>query len=709
MKKKPEIKKLFSPCAVAVIGASHSPGKIGYKIVENILSGGYGGEVYPVNPEGGEILGLAAYKNVRDAPGPVDVAVIAIPSKLVYEAVKDCAEKKVKYALIISSGFSESGNADEEKKIAAYAKKHGMRIIGPNIFGMYSAESALNATFGTRDVRSGNIAIITQSGALGISLMGRTALEKIGLSAMFSLGNKSDMDESDLLEYLIKDPGTKIIMMYMEGIKNGERLVRILKGASSKKPVIVIKAGRSGRGAMAAASHTGSLAGSEAVFSDVMKQCGVIRAENIKEALDWSKYLADAPEPKGENTVIITNGGGMGVLAADACEKHSVSLYDDASALRKTFSGVVPTFGSIKNPVDLTGQAKIEDYKSAIESALKNRDTHSVICLGCETAFFDPAKTEAMIKELHKENKPKKPVVYSFFGGAGMEKCIKELSESRIPAYSDVYEAVSCMGALYADYRNKKYLVAKKAPESGIRIDNKAIAAILKKAAAENRDFLLSYEAEEVMKAAGIKTPKSFIAKNLYEAVKHARKTGYPAALKIVSRDIIHKSDAGGVALDLENRREVIDAYQAVMHNCRRYKPGARIEGVQVSRMIPKDVEVITGALRDPSFGPVVMYGLGGIYVEILGDVSFRSFPLGRKEVEKMIHETRSSRILLGARGEGKKDINSVVDVILRLGTILKKHPDISEIEINPLMVHADQKGVMAPDTRILLSKIRGR
>ena len=702
---KPDIKYLFEPGAVAVIGASHNPEKIGYKIVENILGSGFGGDVYPVNPEGGEILGLPAYKRVSDINDQIDVAVITIPAKYVYDAVKSCADKGVKFSLIISSGFSEVGDTEAERKIVSYAKQRGMRIIGPNIFGMYVAKSSFNATFGTKDVRSGDIAIITQSGALGISLMGRTSVENIGLSGMFSLGNKSDVDESDLIEYLMDDGSTRIIMVYVEGIRQGEKLVSLLRRVASKKPVIVIKAGRSRRGAMAAASHTGSLAGSDAVFSDIMKQCGVIRAENMREALDWCKYLSESPKPAGENAVIITNGGGMGVMAADACEKYSVPLYDDVESLKSIFSKVVPAFGSVKNPVDLTGQATLDNYKTAIDAALTNKDIHSVICLGCETAFFDAGKIADMIKAMYAKGRPKKPLVFSFFGGSGIEQCITDLKAENIPAFSDVYEAVSCMGVLYACYRTAIYPSALEEDKDAPEVNDSAIESVIKKARADGRHFLLSYEAEKVMAAAGIKVPESYLARDYNEAVKNAEKIGYPVALKVVSRDIIHKSDAGGVALDLRNAKEVMDAYQAIIYNCKKYKADAGIEGVQVTGMVDKDVEVITGAIRDASFGPVVMYGLGGIYVEVLEDVAFRSFPLSKNEVTSMINETKSSHLLMGARGEKRKDAAAVADAVIKLGTILWKHKDISEIEINPLMVYEEGKGVIAPDVRILLSR----
>ena len=390
MDKNPDIKYLFEPRGVAIIGASRDPNKIGHKFVQNISASGYQGKIFPVNPEGGEILGHKVYKSVEEIDGDADIACIVIPAKLVFDSIKSCADKGVKFAVIIAAGFSETGNTAEEKKIVAYARDHGMRILGPNIFGIYSASSSLNATFGPINVKPGHVGVITQSGAIGIGMMGKTVTENIGLSAIVSVGNKSDIDESDLLEYLVAQERTNIILMYVEGVTNGERLVNILKEAARKKPIVVIKSGRSRRGAMAAASHTSSLAGEDRVFDDVIRQCGVIRAETIHDALNWCHYLANSPVPEGENTVIITNGGGIGVLTTDACEKYNVNLYDDLQDLSKTFANVIPAFGSSKNPIDLSGQAPVSNYDSALTAALNNDSIDSVICLACETAVFDP-------------------------------------------------------------------------------------------------------------------------------------------------------------------------------------------------------------------------------------------------------------------------------------------------------------------------------
>jgi len=702
MYKNPDIKFLFEPRGVAIVGASGDKTKIGHKVLQNIAASGYKGNVYPVNPQGGDILEYKVYKTVEEIDGVVDIACIVIPAKFVFESIKSCCTKGVKFAVIITAGFSEVGNSAEEKKIVEYAHEHGMRILGPNIFGVYSAASSLNATFGPINVRSGGVAVITQSGAIGIGLMGKTVTENIGLSSIISVGNKSDVDESDLLEYLVKQEMTKIILMYVEGVSDGERLVGILKKAVLKKPVIVIKSGRSARGAMAAASHTSSLAGEDRVFDDIIRQCGVMRAETISDALCWVRYLPNVPVPKGNNTVIITNGGGIGVLSADACEKFNVNLYDNQEVLTKTFSSVIPVFGSSKNPIDLSGQAPVTYYDSALTAALNNPDIHAVICLACETAVFDPDGFNDVVQKQTIQYNGKKPLVYSLFGGAKIEHYVNEFQKKGIPAFQDVYQSVSLLGSVYSNYRT---LNMPADPIKEIDMDGDKMNEIIKKVRADNRTFLLAAEAQAMMQIAGLPMPKSRIAHNLDEAIRAAEEIKYPVVMKIVSKDIIHKSDAGGVALNLLNKKEVMDAYEAIMHNVRNYKPDAKIEGVQVDEMVKDDVETIIGARRDHSFGPIVMFGLGGIYVEVMKDIAFRAFPLGREEVLKMISQIRSYQLLLGVRGEKRKDIETVVDAIMRVGTVLLKCKDVTDIEINPLVVYSQGEGARAVDVRILLSK----
>ena len=697
-----DIQALFEPKALAVIGAARDENKIGYKILKNILDGGYQGKIFPVNPQGGEILGLKAYRSVEEVNEPVDVASIVIPAKFVYEAVESCARKKVKHLTIISSGFSEIGNNEEEHRIVSYANKHHMRILGPNIFGIYSAAASLNATFGSSGISPGRVAIITQSGALGVAMIGKTSVENIGLSAIVSVGNKTDVDEADLLEYLVTDPHTKIVLMYIEGVRDGERLIQAVKKTTQKIPVVVIKSGRSERGAIAAASHTGSLAGSDEIFDAIMRQCGVLRAENVEEAFNWCKFLANTPFPAGENTVIVTNGGGIGVMATDACEKFGVRLYDDTLTLREIFSTVTPEFGSTKNPVDLTGGATSSHYRSALEEALKSDQIDSVIALYGETAVFDAENLSSMIGDNSRRYKEqKKPLVFSIFGGEMIESCLLAMKKGEAAVYGDVYQAVSCLGSIY---RYRHYLKEYSEAIDEAAIDPAAIDRVIDQALKEGRSFLLAHEGQAVMRAAGIPIPQTRIARSLEEAIRAAETIGYPVVMKVVSRDILHKSDAGGVALDLEDKKEAIDAYQAILRNARAYKADAKIEGVEVSEMVEKGMETIIGARRDRTFGPLIMFGLGGIYVEVMKDVAFRALPINRKEIMAMVKEIRAYPLLLGVRGEEKKDLDGVVDTIIKVGTVLQRCARITDIEINPLLVYEHGRGVKAVDVRILLT-----
>ncbi len=704
MKTRTDVDYLFEPRSVAVIGASQNKAKIGYRIVENIISCGYKGEIYPVNLKGGELLGNKIYPDLSEISGKVDLAVITIPAKLVFAAVKECGEKGVKHLVIITSGFSEIGNSEEERRIVGYARSHGMRVLGPNIFGIYSSAVSLNATFGPRGILPGHVAIVTQSGALGIAMTGKTAAESLGLSALVSVGNKSDIDESDLLEYLAHDEATQVVLLYIEGVKGGDRLVDTLTKVTREKHVIVIKSGRSKRGAMAAASHTGSLAGADEIFDSVMRQCGVLRAESVQEAFDWARFLADSPLPRGKEAVIITNGGGIGVMATDACEKYEVALYDDQRTLEKTFSVVMPDFGSSKNPIDLTGQATAQDYEHAIEAALASDDMHATLALYCETALFDSEEFAGLLKKEYAFYRGKKPIVFSLFGGEKVEVITRELRREGIPVFSDVYDAVSCLGALYRSSHN---LNAPVESVENVEIDTGAVEVILDRARSEKRGFLLADEAQQVAEILGFSMPQSIITRNLDEAVQAAEKIGYPVVMKVVSKDIIHKSDAGGVAIDLVNEEEVVDAYQAIMRSCRSYRKDAVIQGVEVVEMVRPGVETIIGARQDRSFGPIVMFGLGGIYVEVMKDVAFRAAPISREEAHAMVADIRSYPLLLGVRGEKRKDIDGIVDVVVRLSSLIDRCRDISDIEINPLVIYNHGDGVKAVDVRILFKEQR--
>jgi len=705
------VRYLFEPRGVAVIGASSNPSKIGYQVVDNIVSGGYAGGIYPVNPSGGEIMGHPVYASVGDIEGPVDIACLVIPAGRVFDAVKECALKKVKNLVVITSGFSEVGNIELERDIALYARKYGMRVLGPNIFGIYSAKACLNATFGPKDIMPGQVAIITQSGAIGVAMIGKTAAENIGLSAIVSVGNKSDLDEADLVEYLVKDEATSIIMMYIEGVKDGARFIEAVRKATMVKPVIVIKSGRSKRGAVAVASHTGSLAGADTVFDSIMRQCGVLRAESIKDALNWSLFFSGVPHPAGEKSVIITNGGGIGVLATDACEKYGVELFPDIETLEKVFQDTVPAFGSRKNPVDLTGGATAGDYADAIQAAIDHDEFDSIITLFCETAGLDSDTLVSMIEEKYEKARKKKPIVFILFGGEKMESSARILMKKRIPVFTEVYDAVSAMGAIYRSFHHRIGIETQPPVDealASVEIDEEPVRQIIEKARSEGRNFLLSPEAAAVMRAAGISMPASMVAKNIRQSVEFAQSIGYPVVMKIVSRDILHKSDAGGVAVDLDNESEVMDAWEAIMHSCRVYNRKARIEGIEVCKMVRPGTETIVGARRDRVFGPVIMFGLGGIYVEVMKDVAFRSLPVTLTEASEMVSGIKSYPLLMGVRGEEFKDVPEIILTIVKIQKLIMSVDEIEDIEINPLTVYDRGEGCLAVDARILISK-RGK
>ena len=699
------MERLFRPKGVAVVGASTNPAKIGYRVVENIVSGGYPGAIYPINPKGGEILGLPTFPSVEAVEGEIDLAIVSVPAPGVLPTVEACGRKGIGHLVVLTSGFSEVGEIDAERRIVEAARAHGTRILGPNVFGLYSAVSSLDATFGPGGIVPGRIAIVTQSGALGIAMIGKTASEGLGLSALVSVGNKSDVDESDLLEFLVDDERTGVILLYIEGVKGGERLVRTLSDVTGRKPVVVIKSGRSKRGAMAAASHTGSLAGADAVFDDLMRQCGVLRAESVQEAFDWVRYLASAPQPAGSEAVIVTNGGGIGVLATDACEKDGVRLYDDQGVLAGAFENVMPAFGSSKNPVDLTGQATVEDYEKALDAVLDEDGMHAAIALYCETATADASQFERLIRGVFERYRERKPIIFSLFGGESIAEVIRTLRIEGVPVFGDVYEAVSPLGALYRSWRRSG---KKDERPADVAIDVEAVRAILREAGSEGRGFLLAHEAARLAEILGLPMPASRIARGLDAAVDAAEEIGYPVVLKIVSKDIIHKSDAGGVAVDLNDEREVVDAYQAILRRCRAYKPDAVIEGIEVVEMVRPGIETIVGARRDSAFGPVVMFGLGGIYVEVMKDVAFRAAPVSLETANELVASIRSYPLLLGVRGEERKDTDRVAEVIVRLSHLAARCPEITDIEVNPLVVYDQGEGIRAVDVRILFEPPKG-
>lgn len=695
---------LFEPESVAVIGASSTEGKIGNILLSNIVKSDYDGEIYPVNPKGGEILGVDVYESIEELPSGIDLAVIVLPAKMVRETVEKLGKRHVSHTIVISSGFSEIGNVDEEEAVVQEAKKNGMRVLGPNVFGIYSAASDLNATFGPSRIAEGQIALISQSGALGIAMIGKTASQYLGLSAIVSVGNKADVDDMDLLDYFAQDDLSKVVMIYMEGLQNGREFIEKVQEMPDDKVLVVMKAGRSEKGATAVASHTGSLAGSDRIFNAAFKQSGILRAESLNEAFNWSRAFASTPLPQGDKTVVVTNGGGIGVLSADAAEKYGVELLDDQTYLKDKFEESIPDFGSTKNPIDITGQAGKEEYEKALRKAFECDEIGSVVGLYCQTGTTDPMNVAEAIKEIHDEYGEEKTAVYTFTGGEEVNDCVEWLRKNKVPAFTDTYETVSALGAMY---QRKRYLDRKEEAEEVVEpeIDVGKIQNIIEDAGGDGRINLLEGEAREILDSAGIPMARGKVASSLEEAVEAAEEIGYPVVLKVVSPDIMHKSDAGGLALNLENEEEVVDAYQAIYSNCREKYPDAYIKGISVAEMLEGGEETIIGGTRDGSFGPMVMFGLGGVYVEILEDVVFRVAPIGKKEARRMIGEINAFPVLVGARGQERKDLSALADIIYRMSFLMNEIDEISEIDLNPIKAFDQGKGAKAVDVAISLKR----
>ena len=463
METKKVIEKLLAPSSIAIVGASRKPGKIGFEILKNIKEYGYKGKIYPINPHANEILGIKAYPSILSVKNHVDLAIIAVPAALVINIVKECVEARVNAIAVITSGFGEVGNRDLELEIVKTARKGCIRVLGPNIFGIYYSGSSLNATFGPRMVKKGRIAFITQSGALGIAFMGWAVTKRIGMSAIISMGNKADLDDSDFFDFFRDDPEALVVIDYLEGVKDGRPFIRSAKSLTVEKPLIIIKSGSSKRGRLAASSHTGSLAGSDEVYNAVFRQCGVMRAETVTQAFNWAKGFLPQYKYTGDRTLIITNGGGVGVLATDACEKQNVTLLDPSNSLKERLRSYMPEFGSLRNPIDLTGMAGVEDYEGAIQEALEHSEVDNLIVLYCETAVTDPISLAKKVIALAKTYR--KPLFTSFIGGDRSNMAIELLNENLVPAYVEPAEAVEALSKFI--FWNKWRLSRERNAETG--------------------------------------------------------------------------------------------------------------------------------------------------------------------------------------------------------------------------------------------------
>lgn len=697
------LKALLQPVSVAVVGASTTPGKIGYTVVKNLIDGGFKGKIYPINPSGGELLGLKVYETVQAVPDPIDTAVVTVPAKLMLDVVDDCGKKGIKSLAIITSGFGETGNREYENQVVEKANSYGMRILGPNIVGVLSNSSKYNGSFAPYLPLDGKAALVSQSGALLIALDCATYVRRVGFDKLVSIGNMADISIADLIEWLDKDDNTTCISLYIEGFREGRSFMEAAKKAV--KPIVALKAGVSAHGAAAAASHTGSLAGAAKVYGAAFQQSGVVQATDLNNLFDRTLALSLQPPLKGDNLIVVTNGGGVGVLATDAAERYGIPLKFAPKDVQAELKKHMPEFGSAKNPVDLTGMAGLEWYHDAIRYAISHEWCDGMVVLYCETAMTDPLEIAKGIKAaLDEANQPDKPVTVSFVGGEKSDAAMKWLLENNIPAFDAPDRAMNVMAAL------REYALIREAGaeqvDADFEVDCEKAMEIIRNARADKRDSLTEIEAKEVFAAYGLPTTKTYLAKSEDEAVELAKKVGYPVVMKVVSPDILHKSDAGGVKVNIKDDESAREAYRTILENSRNYKSDANIHGIAVQEMAPWGTEVILGSVNDPTFGPTMMFGLGGIFVEVLKDVTFRVAPVSKQQAASMLDEIRGAPILRGVRGEAPRDRAQLADTISRYSRmILDLQDEISESDANPVLVYEEGKGVKVVDARIILKK----
>ncbi len=696
-----DLNKIFKPESVAVIGASDTPGKVGYIIVSNMISGGYKGKIYPVNPKGGEIQGLKAYKNIKDIPEKVDLVIMSIPAAFVNESVKDCGEAGVENMVVISAGFKEVGEegAKLEEELTALGKQYGINIIGPNSLGTTDSHTPLNSSFSQMMPPAGNIAFISQSGAMMVAILDWSITSGIGFSKVISLGNKAGVTEIELMKYLADDPETAVIICYLESISDDDNFVNALRETATKKPIIVLKSGSSSAGAEAASSHTGALAGSDIAFDTAFRQSGILRVETMADLFDLGLAFSKAPLPTGPNVAIITNAGGGGVVTVDAMEKAGLELvkFDDETKAR--LRDCIPDEGSVNNPIDVLGDAPVARYKESLDIVLEDPQVDSLIIMVCPTASADPDGIAEVILEA--EKKFEKPILVVNMGGPSFENANKMLRENNVPTYVFPETAVKALEAMtrYARLENREY----KDCVTNIKgTDPDAVSKIFEKVKADGRDTLLGSEAYAVAEAYGIEAAPIKLATSATEAGKLAEKMGFPVVLKIASDKILHKSDIGGVKVGIETKEEAEATYDEIIANAKKAHPDIVPDGVEVQKMMPTGQEVLVGMIKDKQFGPMIAFGMGGIYVNLIEDVAFNlAKGLTCQEIDEQIDKTKVSTLLKGYRGDAPCDIDAVKEAIKRIAKLTLDFPEISELDINPIFVYED--GSSALDVKIKL------
>jgi len=695
---------LLEPKSIAVVGASRTPGKVGHEILANLKAGGFEGAVVPVNPSTDKILGLKCYPNLKTYGEKIDLAVIAVPAKYVPDAVTESAAAGASAVAVISAGFKETGEegAARERELAELCREQGVRLLGPNCLGLINAHHRMNASFATRMPPPGGISVLSQSGALCTAILDMAAGRHMGLAKLVSIGNKADLDETDFLRAFGADEKTRVIVGYLESIAGGDAFVQAAEAASAAKPVVILKAGTTAAGTRAASSHTGSLAGADVAYGAAFRRAGVVRADSFENLFDYAAALALQPLPKGDRVAIITNAGGPGIMAADAVEKAGLKVAILAGATAMALKQKLPPAASVANPIDVLGDADPERYAAALDAAQDDEDVDAIIVILTPQAMTQPAETaRAIASRLRGE----KPVLAAFMGGQDVLPGREELVTHSLPDYPAPERAVAALKAMvdYAAWRNRPPRVVTRFP-----VNRRRAERIIARALRDGRIQLGEAKAKEVLAAYGFSIPPGRLAVDAEDAITAAREAGFPVAMKIVSPEVVHKSDVGGVRLGLDDEEAVRDAFDLMMLRIRERVPGAGIEGVYVEQMCRRGREIILGMTRDPQFGPMLMFGLGGIFVEVMKDVTFHLAPITADEAMQMLKGTRSYALLVGARGQAGVDLASVAASLQRVSQLVTDFPQIAELDINPLLVGDVGTEPMAADARMTLSS-RGR
>ncbi|RJR47612.1 MAG: GNAT family N-acetyltransferase [Desulfobacteraceae bacterium] len=702
------LEKIFDPRNIAVIGASGKEKSIGNALMKNLLEGGFGGSIVPVNPHYSEIYGLRVYPSLTDAPERVDLAVIATPIASVPGIIGECVRLGVSGAIIISAGGRESGEKGRlvEEEIEKQAAGTGLRIIGPNCLGILRPGKKLNASFAHRMVQDGTLAFISQSGAICTAMLDLALKENIGFRYFVSIGSMLDVDFGDLIDFLGNDPDVKSILLYVESLTNFRKFMSAAREVSRVKPIIVLKSGRSAAGAQAAASHTGAMAGEDAVYDAAFKRAGIVRVDDLQDFFDCAELLAKQRAPAGPRIVVVTNAGGPGVMAADAVAQNGLELSRLSAEMMDRLNRILPPHWSHSNPIDLLGDATAERYAAVSDCCFLDGEVDGMLVILNPQAMTEPSEVaEAMAGSL--KNRPF-PVFAVWMGGGHVEEGIRILNREGIPTYDTPERAVRSFKYLYSYSRNLEMMqqIPSSLPQK--ETNEEAARAMIEQGLKSPNGLLTERESKLLLSSYGVVVNRTEVAATLYDALRIAAQMGYPLVMKVNSRDITHKTEAGGVKTGLSNQKEVRSAFHEIMRSAKNYNPSAVLEGVSIQRMILKpDVELLLGAKRDPSFGPVILFGMGGIFAEILGDRSLGLPPMNQALARRLMEESRAFRILKGYRNRPPADLGLLEQMIVGLSHLLSDFPEIMELDMNPVIVKEGKP--CAVDARVIVrpSEIR--